>query len=228
MAIASENPAKAPLDPAFQLQSSKPYGHYDLRRLLTVTETPAGRQRALDGAYLDRMLSDLSTHAKNYPAHFASPEDKARAIKDVQLLSGMLDIVVNEPNPDPELLVRAAYLNSMGHNLDIAGTAVKADNLFQRLLAGSPASPRGNYLYGTFLANTARPMEALPYLDKARELGIVEAIFALGMAQLTLGDKEQALGRLEEYRRLAPGKPHLDQLIDAVRNGRIEFRKHPD
>lgn len=94
--------------------SAREYGNYDPKRLLTVAETPSGKKYGFDGAYLDQMLNDLSAHAKNYPPQFDTPQDQQRATQDVKALSGMLDILINVPTPNPELLARAGYLNSIG------------------------------------------------------------------------------------------------------------------
>lgn len=200
------------------------YGNYDPKRMLTVSEAPSGKKYGVDGAYLDQMLNDLALHARNYPPQFDTPQDRQRAIQDVKTLSGMLDILVNGPTPNPELLVRAGFLNSIGHNLDIAGSAEKTAAIFQRLLAAAPSDPRGNYMYGTFLAGAGKPKEALPYLEKALAVGVADAAYAIGMTYLTLGDKEGALENLENYKRRKPNDAGVDKLIDAIRNGRIEFK----
>ncbi|MFZ5581603.1 MAG: tetratricopeptide repeat protein [Pseudomonadota bacterium] len=203
---------------------AREYGIYDPKRLLTVTETPSGKKYGFDGAYLDQMLNDLAAHAKNYPPQFDTPQDRQRATQDVKVISGMLDTLVNVPNPNPDLLLRAAHLGSMGHNLEIPGAADKANALFQRLLQLEPAHPRGNYLYGTFLAGAGKPREALPYLEKALAAGIADAAFTLGMAHLSLKDQDGALKYLEDYKRRRPGDANADRFIDAIRNGRIEIR----
>lgn len=208
--------------------SAREYGTYDPKRLLTISETPSGKKYGFDGGYFDRMLNDLSSHARNYPPQFDTPQDQQRATQDVKALSGMLDILINVPAPSPELLVRAGYLNSIGHNLNIAGAAEKANSIFQRLLADTPADPRGNFMYGTFLAGVAKPKEALPYLEKALAAGVIDAAYALGMTHLTLGDKEQALRNLADYKRRRPADGDVDKLIDAIRNGKIEFKRSPD
>jgi tetratricopeptide (TPR) repeat protein len=205
--------------------SAKEYGHYDPKRLLTVSETAAGKKYGFDGTYLDQILNDLSAHAKNYPPKFDTPQDQQRATQDVKMVSGMLDIIINVPSPNPGLLVQAGYLNSMGHNLDVPGAADKANAIFLKLLAAVPADPRGNYLYGTFLAGIGKPKEALPYLEKALSVGVVDAAYAIGMTYLSLGDKENALKNIEDYKRRKPSDGNVDALIDAIRNGKFEVKK---
>lgn len=207
--------------------SAKEYGSYDPKKLLTVTEKPSGKEYGFNTAYLDEILNDLSAHAKNYPPQFDTPQDKQRATQDVTALSGMLATLTDVPIPNLELLLRTGYLNSIGHNLEIAGAADKANSIFQRLLAASPSDPRGNYMYGTFLAGLGKSKEALPYLEKALSVGVADAAYAIGMTYLALGEKEPALRSLEDYKHRKPSDTNVEKLIDAIRNGKIEFKSEP-
>jgi len=208
--------------------NAREYGAYDLKRLITISETPAGRKYGFDGAYLDLILNDLAAHARNYPPQFDTPQDQQRATQDAKALAGMLDSLINVPSPHPELLIRAGSLNSIGHNLGIAGAGEKANSIFQRLLTILPADARGNYMYGTFLAGVGKPKEALPYLEKALSIGVVDAAYSIGMTYLALGDKENAVKNLEDYKARRPGDGNVDKLIDAIRNGKIEFKTSPN
>lgn len=210
---------------AVSLTYAKEYGRYDPKLMLTVTETPAGKKHGLDIKYLDQMLNDLAMHAKNYPPRFDTPQERQRATQDVKTLSGMLDMLISGPNPSMELLGRAGFLNSIGHNLDIPGSAEKTSLIFQKLLAAAPADPRGNYMYGTFLAGAGKPREAIPYLEKAITAGVTDAIYSLGMTYLTLGDKLMALDKLEAYRQRKPDDGNIARLIDGIRNGKVEVKQ---
>lgn len=199
------------------------YGHYDPNRLLSVSETASGKRYSFNLAYLDRVLQDLSAHAKNYPPRFDSPQDRQRAVEDVKRFSRMLDVLVNAPRPNTRILARAGYLNSIGYNLDIPGSGEKAVSIFERLLAATPSDPWGNYLYGRFLANAHKPRQALPYLQKAYAAGIANAAYTLGMTYLSLGNREKALEHLEIYKRRNPDDTRVDTLIEAIRSGKIRF-----
>jgi tetratricopeptide (TPR) repeat protein len=72
-----------------------------------------------------------------------------------------------------------------------------------------------------------KPKEALPHLDKALSLGVSDAAYTIALTYLALGDKEQALKNLEDYRRRVPADGTVDRLLDAIRNGRIEFKRSP-
>ncbi|MDR2507812.1 MAG: hypothetical protein LBD67_07445 [Candidatus Accumulibacter sp.] len=204
--------------------SAKEYGNHDLTRLLKESETSSGKKHSFNAAYLDKILNDLSAHARNYPPRFDTPQDQQRAAKDVKILSGMLDTLISVPTPNLELLVRAGFLNSIGHNLDIPGAAEKANSIFLRLLALSPSDPRGNYMYGNFLSGTGKAKEALPYLEKALAAGVVDAGFSIGLAYVFLGEKDRAIKSLEDYKRRKPDDENVDKIIDAIRHGRFEIK----
>lgn len=200
------------------------YGNYDLKRILTLSETTTGKEYAIDSGYLDQILDDLGAHAFNYPPRFDTPQAQQRAVKDAETLSKIFDNLVDQPKPDIKILVRAGFLNSMAHNLDIAGAAQKAISIFEKLLAIAPTHPRANYLYGHFLAGIGKPKEALPYLQKALTLGVDEAAYSIGMTYLLLGDQYNALKNLQDYKHRRPSDTNIDPLIDAIRNGKIEVK----
>ena len=209
----------------FSLAQAKEYGNYDPKRIVTFSETPSGKQAGIDLNYLDQILNDLGLHATNYPPQFDTPQDRQRAIQDIKTLSGMLDILLSDPSPNPEILLRAGFINSLGHNLDIPGSGEKTSAIFQRLLSASPSDPRANYMYGRFLAGANKPEEAIPHLEKALAAGVGDAAYALGMTYLSLGDKEKALENLEDYRKRSPNDGNAAVIIDAIRNGKIERKK---
>ena len=214
--------------------SAQEYGHYDLKRLFTSSGAAGGKQseaasaadklHALDLGYLDQVMNDLSIHAKNYPPRFDTPQDKERAIRDATALAGVLDIVLQDPATDPEVLLRAGLVNSIGHNLDIPGAGNKANAIFVRLLELTPSDPRANFAFGAFLGGAGRPLDALPYLQRAADLGVPDAVYALGFAYLTLGNKEEALKYLEQYRASTPNAD-IDNLIQAIKDGKIELKR---
>lgn len=201
---------------------AKQYGSYDPKRLLAVSETQSGRQYSIDTKYLDQMLNDLSLHARNYPPQFDNPQDQQRAVQDAKVFSGALDILINNPPPHPELLLRAGTLNSLAYNLNIPGSDAKTSAIFKKILATSPADPRGNYLYGVFLAGAAKPTEAIPYLEKALAAGVGDAAFAIGMTHLSLGNNQKALENLEIYRQRNPADKKTATIIEAIHSGNVK------
>ena len=183
---------------------AREYGHYDLNRIRTISEGPSGKKYAIDKQYLDQVLHDLGFHARNYPPQFDNPEDQRRAVQDAIAVSGMLDAVIVGPKPDTDLLVRAGFLGMIGKNLNITGSAQKADSNFKRSLKAAPSDPLGNFLYGTFLAGEGKLKRAIPYLEKALASGESDAAYTLGMVYKTLGNSKKAIDNLEIYRKSSP------------------------
>lgn len=206
------------------LAYGKEYGNYDLRRIPTVSDSPSGKKYGIDLKYLDQMLNDLALHAKNYPPQFDTPQDQHRAGQDIIKLSGLLDVLVNGPNPNPEFLRRAGFLHSMGYNLDIPGSGEKVAVIFKKLLTAVPSDPRGNYMYGKFLAEASRPKEALPYLETALSVGVIDAAYSLGLTYFILGDREKALQNLEDYRKMRPNDTVAAKIVDSIRSGKATIK----
>ena len=195
------------------------YAGHDPQKILTVSEQNGQRAYGLDMRYLDRMLQDLSQRAGHYPPSFDSAEEKQRVTHDLEVLSGMLNLLLKDGKPNPQILFRAAMTNRMAHNLDIPGSAEKAEQQFKMLLKEEPESPQGNYQFGVFLAETGRAKQSIPYLEKALAMGISEANYSLGMVYLSLGNKEEALSRLNLYSRTYPNDGSVKQIITAVESG---------
>jgi tetratricopeptide (TPR) repeat protein len=191
---------------------AQPYGSYKPEKV------QKGAQ--LDFDYLDEMLGDLSMHARNQPARFDGPQDRARAENDVRGLIRLLDKRAADPKADAELLVRAAYVQNLGHNLGFPGAGDKADALYRRLLKVEPGHPRGSLFYGVFLAGNGKQRESIPHLEVAARNGAPDAIWGLGMVHFSLGNKEKALAYLEDYRRKVPRDVNADRAINAIRSGK--------
>jgi tetratricopeptide (TPR) repeat protein len=203
---------------------AKEYGYYDPKTILLVTKSDTGEKYNLDIQSLDKIVNDLSAHAKNYPPRFETEEEKQRAIKDTQMLSGMLEILVSNPDASPDLLKRSGLVNSIGHNLDIPDAAQKADRDFKKLLAQRPDDPVGNFMYGAFLGGANQGRLALPYLEKAASLGFTDAYFSLGMAYLTQKNADLALKNFEIYKSHNPDDQSVIQIMEAIKSGNIQFK----
>lgn len=201
---------------------AKAYGHHDMRQLLVPAQTPGGGG-SLNLAFLDHILGDLSEHAANYPPQFDSRTDMRRAQNDARTLIGMLHTAYGAAPPEG-LLFRLGLLGSFGHNLDVPDAALFAQNLFRRLLNADAEHVMGNYHYGVFLAGVGRPKESLPYLNKARDKGVMPALYSIGMAQLTLGDKASALSALNSYKKRNPSDLQAEKLIEAIRTGKVNIQ----
>lgn len=201
-----------------------PYGSYDLRQLL-IPAPAGGAGGTVSRRYLDAMLDDIAQHAANYPPRFDSAADQQRAQRDVANLMGMLDTTFGGTGAPPEILLRMGILGAAGHNLDIPKAAAYAEARFGKLLSASPEHPLANYHFGQLLAGSGRLTEAMPYLFKARDKGVVPASYALGIAHLGQGDSQKALVYLSEYHKAQPADPNVGKLILAIRERKVEVRK---
>lgn len=155
---------------------AREYGHHDLKQLVQMNALPATGTK-LNVGHLDKLLVDLSLHAGNYPPRFDTAEDAQRARRDVITLMGMLRAAFDTEQTPPELMLRMGVLGAIGHNLNAPGGAVFARSQFAQLLKANPEPAAGNYHYGTFLASSVHPKEALSYLLKAKEKGVIPALY---------------------------------------------------
>jgi len=207
------------------LAQAKEYGHYDIRSIFSLTEAPGGQHSVtFNLPALDQILDDVGSHAQSYPPHFDSLEDRQRAEHDISGIAKLLDPLAGNFSGNSELLLRLGYLHTLGHNLDIPGSDKKAVDAFTALLALSPDDRRGNLRYGMFLATTTKVADAIPYLEKAKSLGVLAADYPLGMAYAATGDRGKALENLESYSKRVPSDENVIKMIDAIRRGNIEIK----
>jgi tetratricopeptide (TPR) repeat protein len=208
------------------LAQAKEYGHYDVRYMVAVKESEPGKPTAtLQIAYLDQMISDLATHASTWPPHFDSTEDRHRAEQDITAICTALDILAENFSHNPPMLMRLALLHAMGHNLDIAGSAQKAIANFTKWLELTPDDPQANFRYGAFLASTAKKGAGIPYLEKAKRLGVVDADFWLGVSYQVVGDKAKAIENLESYTKRVPTDATAAAMLDASRHDKVDIKE---
>jgi len=168
------------------------YGHYDLTKVMSVNSTgPGPPSVTVNISYLSAMLGDLERHAGSYPPQFQFADDRPRAEKDVQALSALLDPLSAKMANNAALQQRLALLHAVGFDLDIADSFQKAVAAYTALLALAPDDPQSNYQYGAFLTATTHDGRAIPYLEKARRLGVGNADYCLGLTYAKIGEKEK-------------------------------------
>jgi tetratricopeptide (TPR) repeat protein len=202
----------------------KEYGHYDTAKIVAVAQAANGEYSAkVNFVLLDQILGDLSLHNDSYPSQFDSQEDRQRATKDVLVISRTLDAFLRAPTQNRQLLLRAALLDSIGHNLGVPDAGDKALAAFAGLLSQAPNDARANYLYGKFLVSTGKPGEAIPMLEKAKRLGVSDAGYSLGLAYSSIGLREKAVETLREYAKHAPKDTNVAKVIDSIRDGNIDL-----
>jgi tetratricopeptide (TPR) repeat protein len=214
-----------PEEPASKalLALAQAYGHYDIKKVVSFSETSPGNSAVtFNVAYLTQILDDLERHAGAYPPHFEFAEDRQRAERDVSAISGLLDPIARR---SPPLQLRLGILYAIGHNLDIPGAGEKAITAFTTLLELSPEDPQANYRYGAFLAATTRNGSGIPFLEKAKALGVVNADYWLGWSYEIVGDKAKALENLESYTKRVPSDLTAARVLDAIRNDKVKFKE---
>ena len=216
-----------PTEPASKtlIALARAYGHYDIKKVVTVTETAPGKPSAnINIAYLSQILDDLSRHASTYPPHFESADDRRRAEHDLSAISAALDPLTESFSHNPDLLMRMALLHAFGHNLDIPDSSQKAVAAFTTLLKLTPDDPMANYRYGVFLASTTKAGDGIPYLEKAKDLGVVNADYWLGVSYQVAGDKIKAVENLQNYVKRVPSDANAARMLDAIRNDKVETK----
>ena len=207
----------------------KEYGTYDLSAAFEQIETANGDTRhKVDVKLIDQVVSDLAAHAKDYPPKFRTEEEKSRAVKDSTVLVELFDILAVDKDAHSVLLRKAAFVDSIGHNLDIPGAAEKAVHNYERVLKLEPDHAQANLSYGIFLAGTGtRQKDSLKYLNKALELGLDGANYTLGLVHLSLAENDKAIEYLEAYAKTHPDDKRASEIIAAIKAGNINFSKGP-
>ena len=184
---------------------------------------------------VQRAFDNLASHAAEYPVQFDNDADRRRAIADLQPLGVLLDSLVQNNTPRAGaapsqgylvFLQMRARLNWMGHNLDQAGYAERAEADYARLLALAPAAakPAVQGEFGNFLASSARMERAIPMLRAAYQAGHQESGRDLATALLTQNKRSEALALLREYVRNFPQDQKGRAILNAVEQGRVETR----
>jgi predicted Zn-dependent protease len=125
------------------------------------------------------------------------------------------------------MLLRLAILHVIGFNLDIPDSLPKAVSTFDKLLRLTPNDPQANFRYGSFLAASTKDGRAIPFLEKARSLGVEGADYWLGLSYAVTGKKAKAIDTLERYTRRVPTDERAIAMLEAIRNNRfnVEVKK---
>jgi hypothetical protein len=165
----------------------------------------------------------LAQYANTYPLRFDSRADQTLALLDASALSERLRKHLEAANPDPQILLLSAQLNTLAWRMGMKQGAALAFEQLSRLLRQSPDNMRANYLLGSFLSEFDEAGElARRYLIRADQGGIPEAAYTLGM--LSIGDRDIPAAKvyLERYAVQAGiGDEEFKRLLRAVSGGRV-------
>jgi tetratricopeptide (TPR) repeat protein len=228
-AMTNEYVTAHPTEPAAKalLALAHEYGHYRLGKLVSVGTDPGTHSVSIDVVSLSQILDDLGRHAGSYPPHFEFEDDRKRAEKDVTTISNLLDPLTDNFSENPPMLLRLAILHVIGFNLDIPDSLPKAVSTFDKLLRLTPNDPQANFRYGSFLAASTKDGRAIPFLEKARSLGVEGADYWLGLSYAVTGKKAKAIDTLERYTRRVPTDERAIAMLEAIRNNRfnVEVKK---
>jgi tetratricopeptide (TPR) repeat protein len=171
---------------------------------------------------IDQTLSAIAPHAQQFPLRFSSDSERSAVAQQLKQLLVVLDAASSQYPDEPDILLRDAFANAMGHNLDFPGCAEKAISAYERFLKLRPDSKIGNFYYGAFLAGTATLREtSIPYLKKAASLGVSDAHYTAAMVYLGLNDKTQALSELREFEKTNPNDETANRLRRDLERGDI-------
>jgi len=106
----------------------------------------------------------------------------------------------------PQSSIEATQLRDMGNTFVAAGKWGEAEACYARAIATDPTDTASLINIGFVLIERKRPMEAIPYLNRARTLnpGAFDAYYFLGRAQIEMGSPEGAIEHFTEALSVKP------------------------
>lgn len=195
-------------------------GKVQIQKTITIAQNKDSEQPRLDVTLLDDFIDDVSPNARHYPPNFPTRTSAYQTKKIISQLSEWIEPYAQSPNASFDVLLRAVKINSMARNLDLgAEFGVRANQYVSRALALSPNHPEANFLYGMMLAEGGGFNEGEKYLQKAANLGYIEAEQSLAQSDLLNDNRQGALARLQRLHKAHPNHPQLSTQIDIINNG---------
>ncbi|GAB4062067.1 hypothetical protein [Uliginosibacterium sediminicola] len=202
---------------AAPLLQAASYPQLDVDSIVAPAPAPIDQER------LALAVGLLAQYANTYPLRFDSQDDLIVALRDATELSQRLRTHLEVANPEPQILLLSAQLNTQAWRMGMKQGAELAFEQFSRLLRQSPDDMRANYLLGSFLSEFDEAGGlARRYLIRADQGGIPEAAYTLGM--LSIGDRDIPAAKvyLERYAIQAGiGDEDFKRLLRAVSSGRV-------
>ena len=190
---------------------------------LAVTIIAPAAEEAFSLEAIDRTLSEIELHAKQYPLRFTSQIERDQVEQKLKRVLRLLDAAaVSYPN-DPEIPFRNANANAMGLNFDYPGCAEKAITTDEHLLEIKPENSTANFYYGAFLSGTTLFAQSIPYLEKAIRLGDTGAHYTLAFVYLKQGDTRAALPEFKAYLKVDPENSVASKMVSDIESGKAQF-----
>ena len=187
------------------------YGNYDMKKIAVKNNT----NYIIDFKFVQQVTNDLFHHAANYPIKFDNDNDKKRAKNDTIVLIKLYDMIARDSN-DIDLLLKAANINSIGHNFDIEGAHKNAIYYYEKALSLDGKNPKINYFYGNFLGGSNNVDKAMLHLKIALNGGIKEANWGIGLIYISKKDNLNALRYLKQYQADFPNNSEVTSIIQVL------------
>ncbi len=198
---------------------------YELRQaIFEKTDDKGIKSHSVDMEIISYYIERISVYAKQYPPRFKSKDEQDEVVGKLKQLLELLEIIGENQQNNPDFLAKAAFANSMGHNVDLKGSAKVVGDYYKKLIILKPESPVANYHYGMFLSGTNKyHFESIPYLEKALRLGQEEAKYTIGLLYFQQGQKDIGLSMLKKYSLDNPSNEHVKKVIKAINSGKLKF-----
>lgn len=174
----------------------------------------------LDVTLIDDLIDDLAPNARHYPTNFPNRTAEHLAGENVQYISDWLEPYAGAKDASLDVILRAAKINGMARNLNIGDTySLRANNHMAKALKIDPNHAEANFLYGMMISEAGGFNEGKKYLDKAVQLGFLEAEQSLAQVDLLSDKKDQALSRLKALQAKHPANSQITEQVRIVENG---------
>ncbi|HEY2675351.1 MAG TPA: hypothetical protein VGI65_00175 [Steroidobacteraceae bacterium] len=191
------------------------------------TSAPAGTHEvSMSQAEIDQTLQEIEPHAREYPVHFASAQQRRGMQDELVRLLFFLDAFVKESPNNPDALLRDAIANGFGHNMGCPDCGEKAIAAYEQLVQLRPDNAEVNWRFGGFLAQTTQREKSIPYLQKAAILGVVDAHYTAAMVFIGLNNQAEATLELKQYLKANPKDKEAKQLLKDMKDGNLHVHIH--
>jgi tetratricopeptide (TPR) repeat protein len=190
-------------------------------------EPPAGTHEvSIRQSEIDKTLQEIEPHAREFPVRFASAQQRRDMEAELMRLLVFLDAGAKEYPDNTDLLLRDAVANGFGHNMGCPDCGEKAIASFEQVLKLQPDSPEANWRYGAFLAQTTQHEKSIPYLQKAANLGVLDAHYTAAMVYISLNDQDHAKIELRQYVKANPKDKAAKGLLADMEHGNLHIHLH--